>query len=76
VALGTDFLDAFQTDKGTALYIGLEDSRQQLQELFEKMLENRNIPMDEDPDLIIITGEEFEKGKSKSGERKSRIKIL
>jgi RecA-family ATPase len=75
VVLGEKFLDTFPTEKGAVLYFALEDSKEQLQVMFEKMLGNRNIPTDEDPDLIIITGEEFEREKDGT-ERKSNIKIL
>jgi RecA-family ATPase len=79
VALGEKFLDTFPTEQGAVLYIALEDSREQLQELFEKMLENRDVPIDADPDLIIITGEEFEQAKSEAEEdasRKNNIKLI
>ena len=74
VTLGEKFINTFPTEKGTVLYFALEDSKEQLQVMFEKMLENRNIPTDADPDLIIITGEEFEQ--ARFTERKSNIKIL
>jgi len=60
VSTGKDFLETFPTEKGAVLYLALEDPKQELQILFEKMLENRNMSMDEDPDIIIITGEEFD----------------
>ncbi len=74
VSTGKDFLGTFPTEKGVVLYLALEDPKQELQLLFEKMLENRNMSMDEDPDIIIIAGEEFEAATA-SGPG-SKIKIL
>jgi len=73
ISLGTDLLDAFKTDKGSVLYFALENDSIEIQALFEKMLENRNLDRDVDPEIIIITGEDYEK-RGELG--KSRIKFV
>ena len=72
VSLGTDLLNTFKTDKGSVLYFALEEGKQDIQILFEKLLENRNLDRETDPEIIIITGEDYEKRREQG---KSRIKF-
>ena len=72
VSLGTDLLDSFKTDKGSVLYFALEEDKQSIQTLFERLLENRNLDRETDPEIFIITGEDYEKRREQG---KSRIKF-